>query len=318
MKKRKKLIARVAIVIALLFVSLGGAGWYMLDYSLKPDETIRLKNDSTFSYMYAEYPFLESWVDSLNRVSALKDTFLINQEGKKLHAYYVAASESTQRTAVIVHGYTDNAIRMFMIAYLYNHDLGFNVLLPDLQYHGESEGEAIRMGWKDRLDVMEWMQLANDLFGGNTRMVVHGISMGAATTMMVSGEKQPEYVKCFVEDCGYTSVWEQFSKELDEQFGLPEFPLLYVADFLCQIRYGWGFKEASPLKQVAKCELPMLFIHGDQDKFVPTWMVYPLYEAKPGSKQLWIAPGSEHAFSYRDHRDAYTAQVSDFVNRYVH
>lgn len=317
MKKRKKLITGITVLIVLLFVSLSGAGWYMLDYSLKPDETIRLKNDSTFSYMYAEYPFLESWVDSLNRTSALKDTFLINQEGKKLHAYYVAAPESTQRTAVIVHGYTDNAIRMFMIAYLYNHDLGFNVLLPDLQYHGESEGEAVRMGWKDRLDVMEWMQLANDLFGGNTRMVVHGISMGAATTMMVSGEKQPEYVKCFVEDCGYTSVWEQFSKELDEQFGLPEFPLLYVADVLCRIRYGWSFKEASPLKQVAKCELPMLFIHGDQDKFVPTWMVYPLYDAKPGSKQLWIASGSEHAFSYRDHRETYTAQVSDFVNRYV-
>ncbi len=68
------------------------------------------------------------------------------------------------------------------------------------------------MGWKDRFDVLRWMDIANDIFGGDTRMVVHGISMGAATTMMVSGEEQQPYVKCFVEDCGYTSVRDQFAK----------------------------------------------------------------------------------------------------------
>ena len=77
---------------------------------------------------------------------------------------------------------------MLMIGYLYNHDLRYNVLLPDLHYHGRSEGRAIRMGWLDRLDVLRWMEAADTLFGGNTQMVVHGISMGAATTMMVAGE----------------------------------------------------------------------------------------------------------------------------------
>ena len=66
------------------------------------------------------------------------------------------------------------------------------------------------------------------------------------------------------------------------------------------MKYGWSFGEASPLKQVAKCRKPMLFIHGDNDTYVPTAMVYPLYEAKPQPKQLWIAPGSKHALSYRD------------------
>ena len=84
------------------------------------------------------------------------------------------------------------------------------------------------MGWLDRKDVTQWMEVANRIYGDSTSMVVHGISMGAATTMMVSGEPQPDYVKCFVEDCGYTSVWDQFSKELKEQFGLPQFPLMYI------------------------------------------------------------------------------------------
>ena len=126
-------------------------------------------------------------------------------------------------------------------------------------------------------------------------MVVHGISMGAATTMMVSGDVNQEgnlmpFVKCFVEDCGYTSVWDEFRGELKGQFGLPAFPLLHTASLLCQLEYGWNFREASALKQVARCQLPMLFIHGESDTFVPTEMVYSLYKVKPGPKALWIAP----------------------------
>ena len=65
-----------------------------------------------------------------------------------------------------------------MIGYLYNHDLQYNVLLPDLQHQGESGGPAIQMGWKDRLDVMQWMHIANQIYGDSTQMVVHGISIG--------------------------------------------------------------------------------------------------------------------------------------------
>ena len=135
------------------------------------------------------------------------------------------------------------------------------------------------MGWKDRIDVLQWMNIANEIFGDSTQMVVHGISMGGVTTMMVSGEKQQPYVKCFVEDCGYTSVWDEFSHELKASFHLPPFPLMYTTSWLCEKKYGWNFKEASSLKQVAKSQLPMLFIHGDKDTYVPTWMVYSLYEA---------------------------------------
>ena len=181
----------------------------------------------------------------------------------------------------------------------------------------DAEGRAIRMGWLDRLDVLRWMEVADALFGGNTQMVVHGISMGAATTMMVAGESQRPYVKCFVEDCGYTSVWDEFSNELKTSFGLPAFPLMYTASWLCDLKYGWNFREASALAQVAKCELPMLFIHGDADDYVPTWMVYPLYEAKPGEKELWLVPGAGHAYSYRDNREEYTAVVREFVGKYV-
>ena len=252
----KRIVRIVVVSVLLLAAIVAGGSLYMLSYSLRPDATMWAKNASSYEYMYGEYPFLRPWVDSLERTGALRDTVILGSEGERLHAIYAAAPRPTDRTAVIVHGYTDNAVRMLMIGYLYNRDLGCNILLPDLYYHGQSEGRAIRMGWKDRFDVLRWMDIANDIFGGDTRMVVHGISMGAATTMMVSGEEQQPYVKCFVEDCGYTSVRDQFSKELKEQFGLPAFPLLDAASWLCGLKYGWTFGEASSLEQAADAVHP--------------------------------------------------------------
>ena len=218
----------------------------MLGYSLTPKDNKGKDIPGSYEYMHSKYPFITPWLDSLQTTGALRDTFIINRKGRQLHAMFASAAKPTDKTAVIVHGYTDNAIRMLMIGYLYNNDLNYNILLPDLQDNGLSEGPAIQMGWKDRLDVLNWMNIANDIFGKRTQMVVHGISMGAATTMMVSGEAQQPFVKCFVEDCGYTSVWDEFSFQLKDMFGLPEFPLMYTTSWLCNAKYGWNFKKLLP------------------------------------------------------------------------
>lgn len=304
-------------LLAVAVVALTGGSFYMLGYSLTPKDNKGKDIPGSYEYMHSKYPFITPWLDSLQTTGALRDTFIINRKGRQLHAMFTSAAKPTDKTAVIVHGYTDNAIRMLMIGYLYNNDLNYNILLPDLQDNGLSEGPAIQMGWKDRLDVLNWMNIANDIFGKRTQMVVHGISMGAATTMMVSGEAQQPFVKCFVEDCGYTSVWDEFSFQLKDMFGLPEFPLMYTTSWLCNAKYGWNFQEASSLEQVKKCSLPMFFIHGDADTYVPTRMVYPLYEAKSEPKELWIVPGATHAMSYKDYPQEYTERVKKFVGKYI-
>ena len=197
------------------------------------------------------------------------------------------------------------------MARLYEHVLGgYNVVLPDLHAHGLSEGDMIQMGWLDRKDVLHWLTI----FQTDT-MVVHGVSMGGATTMMLSAEEMPKGIKDlrFVDDCGYTSAWDEFTSELKNQFGLPPFPLMYTTSLLCKMRYGWSFSEASAIDAVRQSPYPMLFIHGDEDTFVPTEMVYRLYQAKPSNKKLWIAPGAEHASSYLTHPDEYIRQLSDFL-----
>ena len=314
--RKKRIYLTIGISILVLATLLGGGSSFLLHFGLSPvNHGKDLK--TSWEYMYDNYPELKSWTDSLQQAEALKDTFIDAPDKARLHAYYVAAPSPTSKTAVIVHGYTDNAIRMMMIGYLYNRSLGYNILLPDLRYSGLSDGDAFQMGWLDRKDVMQWMEVANEIFGDSTQMLVHGISMGGATTMMVSGEPQPAYVKCFVDDCGYTSVWDQFSKELKEDFGLPAFPLLYISSWLCDWTKGWNFTEASALKQVKKCRLPMLFIHGEKDDYVPTRMVYELYEAKPEPKELWVVPGADHATSYKLNKEEYTQKVKQFTDKYI-
>lgn len=313
---RKKILLTILTVVFLLAGILVGGSLYMIDYSLKPVNRGKDMQGS-LEFMKGRYPHINTWLDSIQQCGALRDTFIVAPDGIKLHAFYAKASHPTSRTAIIVHGYTDNAIRMFHIGYLYNQTMDYNILLPDLRYTGLSEGDAIQMGWLDRKDVMQWIDTAPTLFGDSLKAVVHGISMGAATTMMTSGENLPHFIRCFVEDCGYTSVWDQFEKELKAQFGLPSFPLLYTASWFCKLKNGWSFQEASALKQIAQCAKPMLFIHGDKDDYVPTWMIYKLYEAKPEPKEMWIVPGADHATSYLLYPEKYTEKVKTFVDKYI-
>lgn len=304
--RKMKFLRLFVILLAVVAVIIVGASFYMLDYSLAPNPD---RADIALSYrqQFEDYPESRQWVDSLRSVGALRDTFMVMPSGERHHAFYV--DRGSRRTAVLLHGWRDSAVKFFWLARIYEYCLGYNVLMPELHACGQSEGSAIQMGWKDRLDVMHWMRA----FQTDT-MVVHGVSMGAATAMTLSGEQMPAGIKDirFVEDCGYTSVWDEFAYQLREQFSLPPFPLMYSTSLLCKLRYGWSFAEGSPLEAVSRCSHPMLFIHGSADTFVPTRMVYSLYAAKPGEKQLWVAPGSEHARSYRDHKAEYIERVRTF------
>lgn len=316
---KKILLWNLAVVLVLALATLVGASLYMLDYALATNK--RSHQEAMERFYKREPGNMKPWVDSLQDNHCLHDTSLMIDGRGTMRAIYITAAKPTNKVAVLVHGYKDRAESMLHIAHIYNYHLGYNVLLPHLHAHGDSDGDNIDMGWLDRLDIMEWMNLADSMFRGDstaTQMVVHGISMGGATTMCVSGEACPPYVKCFVEDCGYTSVWDEFSGELRNQFDLPEFPIMHLTSALCKMRYGWSFGEASALKQVKKSTLPMLFIHGDADTFVPYSMLDKLYNAKQkGYKEKYVTHGTEHARSFSEHQAEYTQRVETFVNRFI-
>ncbi len=313
MKRRNKLIIRWVVGVLSLFVGIIiGGSFYMLNYSLASDPD-RMDTDSCYIRLFENHPETKEWVDSLRQANALRDTFMTFPEGYRCHAYYVkknADNANCQRTALLIHGWRDQAIKFFYLARMYEREFGYNVVIPDVYGHGQSDGDVVRMGWLDRLDMLRWLEA----FKTDT-MVVHGVSMGGATAMMISGEPIPDGIKDirFVNDCGYTSVWDEFAGEMKARFGLPEFPLMYTSSLLCKLRYGWSFSEASALEQVSNSPHPILFIHGDQDTFVPTEMVYRLYEAKPAPKELWITKDTGHAQSYKNYREEYIRRVREFL-----
>ena len=313
----RKIFKFAAIVLAVFSLNGCLAGKYMSNYALRPTphgtddiERTRHKADSLM-------PGSTAWYDGLKQSGILKDSYMTGYNDKKVHAVFAPAlhPESAQGTAVIVHGYGDNHLVFLYLARMYRDELNYNILLPDLQYHGYSEGDAIQMGWFDRYDVEKWAEFAHETFKDDF-MVVHGVSMGAATVMMMSGDDLPPYIRAFVEDCGYASVWDQLAVNLKDSFHLPPFPLLNSASTVTKHRYGWSFKEASSVNQLAKCERPMLFIHGDADDFVPFSHLQKNYDAKvKGYKEMWVAKGAVHANSYAKYPKEYTQHVRDFLNK---
>ena len=313
-----KRIFHLAAIVAVAFtVSSCLAGKYMTNYALRFEphgvadiERTRHKADSLC-------PGSTAWYDSLKTIGLLKDTTIVGYRDFKVHACYVPAADpaTAEGTAIVVHGYSDNHYVFLYLVRMYRDGFNYNVLFPDLQYHGYSEGDHAQMGWYDRLDVIKWIDVAHNIWHDKF-MVLHGVSMGAATVMMTSGEDLPEYVRAFVEDCGYSSVVAQFNNNRKQSFAFIPPDVLQSASLVTRKKYGWGFWEASCLKQLEKCERPMLFIHGDADDFVPTSHVYKNYEAKTkGYKELWIAPGAVHANSYAKHPQEYTQRVHDFLEK---
>ncbi|MBP5719804.1 MAG: alpha/beta hydrolase [Bacteroidales bacterium] len=315
----KKSILRPLVAILLAAPLLSGclAGRFMSNYALTPEphgvadiERTRHKADSLL-------PGSTAWYDGLKAQGILKDTTIVGYNDFKVHACYVPAANpaDAQGTAIVVHGYGDNHFVFLYLVRMYRNTFNYNVLFPDLQYHGYSEGNHIQMGWNDRFDIEKWIEVAHGIWNDDF-MVLHGVSMGAATVMMTSGDQLPPYVKAFVEDCGYASVVMQFNNNRKQSFAFIPPDVLQSASLVTKIKYGWGFWQASSVKQLKKCDRPMLFIHGDADDFVPFSHLQKNYDAKiHGYKEMWVAEGAVHANSYAKHPEEYTQHVHDFLER---
>ncbi|GKX31625.1 alpha/beta hydrolase [Vallitalea longa] len=253
------------------------------------------------------------WVEEQN----YQTIEITSDDNLKLKAYYLKATEPSNKLVILAHGYTSKGKDMGFLGKFYNEDLGYNILMPDDRGHGDSEGDYIGFGWPDRKDYVKWIELMIEKLGENCEIVLHGISMGGATVMMVSGEKLPEQVKAIVEDCGYTSVFDQLSYQFSRMYHLPEFPLLHTTSLLTKVKAGYNFWEASSIKQVEKSKTPILFIHGTEDTFVPYEMVNELYESCNSEKDLFIVEGAGHGACYSTDKEGYENKVREFLRKFI-
>ena len=311
MTTRKKWL--IAIIAACTVVTLGVAGgsFYLYHFAFEPTPKV-LHHSSKKSHQTLQKN--QAW---LKRVTKQTWHETSATDHLKLVADYIPASTKTSRTIVIAHGYMGNKEQMASYIRLW-HRQGYNVLAPDDRGNGQSEGNYYGFGWPDRLDYVKWTKQVIRRNGTDSQIGLFGVSMGGATVMMMSGEKLPSQVKAIIEDCGYTSVSDELGYELKQLYHLPKFPLLYTASWVARAKAHFNFLEASSVAQLKKNRLPIFFIHGGSDKFVPTKMVYENYRATSvPDKQLWVVPNAAHAESMTLHPELYEKKVAAFMAKYM-
>ncbi len=220
----------------------------------------------------------------------------------------------SHRYAILCHGYKGRAENMALYAEHF-YKRGFSILLPAARGHGESEGHYIGMGYHERLDIADYCTLLTER-DAHAEILLFGVSMGGATVMLTLGEPLPQNVRCAIEDCGYTSAWEELSLRLVRQYHLPRFPFLYTANLITKICAGYSFRHADAEKALTRAKIPLLLIHGGDDDFVPTEMVYRLYDAARCEKRLLVVPNAKHAVSAEENPTLYFETVDDFISRY--
>lgn len=315
MKILKRMIIVVCILLLVFLIMLGIIGNYLYNYAIaantskaevfqKNSETEKVGKDNL-----TEEEIYETWLTENSN-----DTYIKSEDGLNLHGYELKHLDSDIWT-IIVHGYAGRGIDMGDYAQSF-YNKGYNVLVVDLRGAGLSDGEYIGMGWHDRLDIVSWIDYLVEK-DEKCQIILFGVSMGASTVMMATGEKLPQNVKLAIEDCGYSSVWSEFEYQLKKIFNLDSFPFLNVASITTKIRAGYFLEDASSLKQLQKSNTPTLFIHGDKDEFVPTYMVNENYEIATCEKELLIVEGAEHARSSKVAPDLYWNTIDEFIRKYI-
>ncbi|MDE5936845.1 MAG: alpha/beta hydrolase, partial [Ruminococcus sp.] len=251
------------------------------------------------------------------RSQKLEDIYIKARDGIKLHAWYLPAEKSTGRFAVIAHGYTSKGLDSAAHAYFF-HNQGFDVIMPDLRAHGDSEGDYIGFGILDRFDCLSWIEYIMKRFGENMRILLHGTSMGATTVLMTSGLPGfPDNVKCIISDCAFTSPYDVFSHILKRDYHLPEFPVMNINSSMCRKKAGYAFNDYSTITAMKKAKCPVLFIHGEADNFVPTRMVYENYEACTAPKELLVVENAGHGASAYENTELYENTEKSFIEKWI-
>ena len=304
----------VILTIILLIPAAAAASYfcYRLAFSV-PEQIREALFEMPDTEQYAPYSAEARQMISDALEIPYKEAVVTSYDGLRLFGKcYIASADAPW--LIMLHGYRSGAERDFCGGLKFGIDSGFNVLLVDQRAHGKSEGKCLTFGIKERYDCLTWINYVISQAGGSCKIALYGMSMGAATVLMAAGSGLPKNVACIVADCGYTSP-KAIIKKVIREMNYPVFPTYALVRLGGMLFGGFDIEEYSAVQAMEKCDIPVLFIHGDDDRFVPCDMSRENHRhCRAEGKKLLIVPNAGHGMSYMSDKRAYLGTVSEFLN----
>ena len=222
--------------------------------------------------------------------------------------------ENKTKVAVLCHGYT--SAKIVMAAYAsFLMDLGFTCVAYDHRNHGDNDKNVVTsMGYYESRDLSTVLDWVYEHFGKEARVITYGESMGSA--IVLSNLEFDDRPVMTIADCGYSDLTDLSRYLLNKVYHMPLWPIIPIADLIVNIRGHYRLKDVSPRKGVIKTKKPILFIHGDKDTFVPTFMSEEMVKLGDGVREIYLCKGAEHAQSYSLDHDKYRDVVAEFIKKY--
>ncbi len=225
-----------------------------------------------------------------------EDVYTTSHDGLKLHGKFYEGQKD-KPVLIFFHGYRANATRDGSGIHTLGTVKGINILVITQRAHNESEGKTITFGIKESIDCLTWIDYVKERFGEDKKVILWGISMGAATVMTAAGRDLPENVLGIGADCGYSST-KDILKSVIKGMKLPVGPSYWLVRLGGRIYGGFDVEETSPVEAMKKVKVPVLFIHGVADDFVPCDMTHKNYGACVSDKSLVLVEKAGHGMSY--------------------
>ena len=257
--------------------------------------------------------FCEKMRDEYNKYPLEKITLTLSKK-EYLNAHLLVPPNPNGKIILASHGARSDGIGEFCKIGPYFYSKGYIVMMPDHRGCADSCGKYMGYGTHESKDTYLWVEYLKKRFPKQV-IFLYGISMGAATVLMMSDNAEDEAIRGIISDCSYTSAWDEFSYQLKMSFHLPEFPVLYICDFYSKIFAGYSFKDAYPYEHVKKAKKPILFIHGRADDYVPYYMMDILYKACPNEKYKVTIDNALHARSYYQDNIKYEKEIEKFIEK---
>ena len=302
----------IIIAAAVVAATIAGA-WYCCRETFYVDRKACADPHTPMSGSQYE-PYREQTARLVDKALELpcEDVYTVSDDGLRLHGRLFRFGADAP-VELMVHGYRSMAYRDFCGALLSAMERGHNVLLIDQRAHGESGGQYLSFGIKEKNDCRCWINFIISRFGSDVKIILMGLSMGAGTVLMTAGPELPDNVRGIVADSPYTSP-ELIIRKVIRDRKLPQWPVFPLVALGAGLFAGFSLHSEGPVDTLRQCPVPVLLIHGDEDRFVPYEMSVENKRACASPCELMTVKGAGHALASYVGGEEYYRRVAEFTD----